>query len=101
MVGAAGVVAGTLASIGTEEHTASINDTFSQLFVVLDLQDEMLWCIEVREVNHLVDGIDKHVAAVFQCFGSHLLARQQLQLSVNLGLYFVQFLFRGGNEEYL
>ena len=101
VIGAAGIVAGTLASIGTEEHAAGIDDTLGQLLVVLDLQNEVLGGIEVREVDHLVDGIDEYVTTVFEGFGSHLLTGQQLKLSVDFDLYFIELSFACRNEKHL
>ena len=73
VIGTAGIVAGTLASIGTEEYTAGIDDALGELLVVLHLQDEVFGGVEVGEVNHLVDGIDEHKTAVVEGLGSNFL----------------------------
>ena len=41
VVSTAGIVAGTLAGIGSEEHAAGIDHALSKLFVVFHLQDEV------------------------------------------------------------
>jgi hypothetical protein len=65
VIGAAGIVAGTLAGILSEEYTARIHDAFCQLLVVADLQNQVFGSIGVGEGNHLINGIDEHVVAVF------------------------------------
>ena len=66
VIGTAGIIAGTLASVGTEEYTAGIDYTLGKLFVVLHLQDEVFGGVEVGEFQHLVDGIDEHKTAVVE-----------------------------------
>ena len=73
VVGAAGVVAGTLTGIFSEEDTAGIHHALGQLFVVLRLDNEVFGGVGVGEGNHLVGGTDEHAAAVFQSLDGYLL----------------------------
>ena len=101
VVGAAGIVAGTLAGVGTQEHAARIDHALSQLLVVLRLNHQVLGSIQVRQVHHLLGRVHQHVAAVLQCTGGNLLARQQRQLAVQLGMHLVQLPLAGGDEQHL
>ena len=101
VVRTAGIVAGTLTSIRAQEYATRIHHALSQLLIVLYLQNQVLRGIGIREGNHLVNGIDEHIIAVFQCLGRHFLAGQLLQLALHLGLHLVQLRFAGGDEEHL
>ena len=101
VVGAAGIVACTLAGIGSQEYASSIDYPFAQLFVVARLDDQMLRSIAVAECHHLVLILHQHIAAVLHSLGGNLLARQQCQLAVEFLVNLVQLLLVGGDEEHL
>ena len=101
VVGTTGIVASTLTSIRTQEYATRIHHALSQLLIVLYLQNQVLRGIGIREGNHLVNGIDEHVIAVFKGFSGHLLTGQLLQLALHFGLHLVQLRFTGGDEEHL
>ena len=54
VVGAAGIVAGTLAGLLAKEHAARIDDLLGERLIVVGLDDEMLGGIGVGEVDGLV-----------------------------------------------
>ena len=61
----------------------------------------MLRSIGIREVDSLLHAADKYQSAVVECLGCHLLAGQQVQLTVHLGLNVEDNLLGCGDEEHL
>ena len=61
----------------------------------------MLRSIGIRQVDGLLHAVDQHQTAVVECLGCHLLAGQQVELTVHLGLYVEDYLLGSGDKEYL
>ena len=101
MVGAAGVVAGTLAGILSEEDATGIDDLLCQLHVVFGLKDKMFGSVGVGQVDGLVEVTDQYECRVLQRFLCNLLAWQEVQLAADSFLDVVDDLLRCGDEEHL
>ena len=101
VVGAAGIVAGTLAGILSQEDAAGIDDLSSHLVVVLGLNNEMFGRVGVRERHHLVGRGNKHHATVLECLLGYLLTGQEVELAFHLGLHLLHHILGGADEQYL
>ena len=89
---AAGIIAGTLTGVCSEEHAASIHHFGSQLFEVTCLQDKMFRGVCVRETDGLVEIFHEYKGTVLQRLLCNRFSRQQLQLTVYFSLYVEQHL---------
>ena len=76
VVGTAGIVACTFASVVAEEHAAGIDDLLAQGLIVVGGYDEMLRCIGIAQVDGCLLGVDHHKRGVLQRLGSDVLAWQ-------------------------
>ena len=101
VVRTAGIVAGTLTGIRSQEDATGIDYPLSQQLVVLHLHNQVFRSIGVGEGHHLINRTDEHVAAVFQRLSSYLLTWQQSQLTFHLSLHLVELVTAGGDEEHL
>ena len=101
VIGAAGIVACTLAGIFAEEHATRIDYLEGELLVILCLDDEVLGCVGIREVDGLLMIVDEHEAAVLERLLCDLLTGQEVELAVHLCLYVEDHLLGGGDEEHL
>ena len=93
VIGAAGIVASTLTGILAQENATGVYHLISHLGIVLHLQDEVLWGVGIREVDGLLHAVHQYQSAVLQRLGCHLLAWQQVELAVHLGLNVENHLF--------
>ena len=101
VIGAAGIVAGTLASVGAEEDAASIDDLCGQLVVVVCLNDQMLRCVGIAQSHHLIGRTDEHTAAVVKGFLGDVLAWKEIQLTLYFDLNISEELFTRRDEQHL
>ena len=87
VVGAAGIVASTLASIFAKEYATRIYHHLCQLLIVVGRQDEMLRRIGIGKSHGF--GIVSHdyYLAVVQSFGGNLFARKASELFLYLSLH--------------
>ena len=90
MVGAAGIVAGTLTGILAKEHASGIDDLLGESVIVVGLDYEMFGGIGIGEGHCLVIIRHNHELAVVESFGCYLLAGKQVELT----LHFIFYLFK-------
>ena len=84
VVGAAGIVAGTLTGVWSQEHAAGIDHLKGQRLVVLGLQNQMFRGIAVGECYSLLCVVNQYQAAVIEGLTGKVQSGQGLQLLFQL-----------------